>query len=142
MRSSDEKGGSDLNDEAMIRDTHARFCQYLDERRFVEWSELFAPEGTFQGIRTRDEILAAIERGGLARRPELLRKHITANFIIGLDGDRADVESDLILYEREGEGEFLIRTGKYTDRMVREGERWLFENRDLEWTANALGDEG
>ncbi len=136
------KAGSGVNDEAMIRDTHARFCQYLDERRFAEWAALFAVDGTFQGIRTRAEILAAIERGGLARRPELMRKHITANFIIELDGDHAEVESDLVLYEREGEGEFLIRTGKYTDRMVREGERWLFEDRDLEWTANALGDEG
>lgn len=126
----------------MIRDTHARFCMYLDERRFAEWAALFAVDGTFQGIRTRAAILAAIERGGLARRPQLIRKHITANFIIDLDGDRAGVESDLVLYEREGEGEFLIRTGKYTDRMVREGERWLFENRDLEWIANPLADEG
>jgi hypothetical protein len=126
----------------MIRDTHARFCQYLDERRFGEWSELFALDGTFQGTVGRAEILAAIERGGLARRPRLLRKHVTANFIIGLDGDRARVESDLVLYEREGEGEFLVRLGKYTDRMVRTDGRWLFENRDLEWTANPLGDEG
>ena len=126
----------------MIRDTHARFCQYLDERRFGEWSELFAVDGVFQGTASRAEILATIERGGLARRPELLRKHVTANFIIEVDGERASAESDLVLYEREAEGEFLIRLGKYTDRMVKADGRWLFENRDLEWTANALGDEG
>ncbi len=123
-----------MSDDLAIRNTHARFCQYLDERRFEEWSRLFAVDGEFQGIRGRARILDEIRKGGLATRPELFREHITANLIIVLDGDRATVESDLVLLERWGEDPWIFRTGKYTDAMVRDGDEWLF----VLWTGPSI----
>jgi hypothetical protein len=132
-----------MGDDLEIRNAHARFCQYLDERRFEEWSRLFTLDGEFQGIHGREQILAEILTGGLARRPELFRKHLTGNLIVELDGDNATVESDLLLLDREGDGPSIFRTGKYSDRMVRGVDgRWLFACRRLEWTTNPIDANG
>lgn len=132
-----------MSDELEIRNTSARFCQYLDGRRFDEWSQLFTPDADFQGTIGREQILAEMLKGGLARRPELFRQHNTSNLIIELSGDEAHVESDLLIVEHEGDGPCLLRTGRYLDRMVRTGDgRWRFAQRLLDWTTNPIGQNG
>jgi hypothetical protein len=132
-----------LSDELKIRNVHARFCHYLDERRFDDWSRLFTEDGEFQGLFSRAVILEEILKGGLANRPELFRQHITANFLIDISADEATVKSDLLLNERDGDGPWILRTGKYRDRMVRTNDgEWLFAQRLLDWTQNPLGQNG
>ena len=47
--------------------------------------------------------------------------------------------SDLILHERLGTGPWILRMGRYTDRLVPAPDgRWLFADRQLTWTANGL----
>lgn len=127
-----------MNDEGEIRRTIAEFGQYLDERRFEDWSQLFTEDATFEGRKDRSAILALILGAELATMPALFRKHVTSNVIINLDGDKANVVSDLVLFERLGDGPWIFRFGKYVDDMVRSGGRWLFMERQLSWTANGL----
>jgi hypothetical protein len=125
--------------ESQIRRTIAQFAQYLDERRFAEWSELFTQDAVFLHLTGRSEILAFMRGGELATMPDLFRKHVTANLVITLGEHDAHVESDLVLHERLGRQPWILRMGKYIDDMVPgPGGRWLFASRQLEWTANGL----
>jgi len=125
--------------ESQIRRTIARFAQYLDERRFAEWSELFTQDAVFQHLTGRGAILAFMRAEELATMPDLFRKHVTTNLIITLGANEAHVESDLVLHERLGKQPWILRMGKYIDDMVPgPGGRWLFASRQLEWTANGL----
>ena len=127
-----------MSAEESIRRSIAAFGQYLDERRFEEWSSLFTEDAVFQHVRTRSEILAFMLGEELATIPELFRKHLTSNLIIDVNGNKAHVESDLVLFERMGELPWVFRFGKYLDDMVCIGEQWLFQNRQLVWTADGL----
>ncbi len=125
-------------DEESIGRTLAEFCQFLDGRRFREWSELFTEDGEFGGStqrKGRQTIYDMISTAELATKPELQRKHTVGNIVIHVDGDAASVESDLVMFDRTNDGPWTIRVGKYTDRMVRQDGRWLFANRQLEWIA-------
>jgi SnoaL-like domain len=121
-----------VTDADQIRNTLARFCQYLDDRRFVEWSQTFAEDGRFGERVGRDTILKWIQGAELATRPELKRKHAVMNASVEIHGDRARSESDLVMFDQVGDGPWSIRVGRYTDELVRQpnGE-WLFSTRNL-----------
>jgi len=129
-----------MNPEEEIRRTLAEFGRHLDERRFVEWSELFCEDGVFGQTSGRDRILAEMLAGQLATEPRLFRKHATVNTTIVVKGTSAVVSSDLLLFERWGESSWDFRFGKYEDVFRQVSERWLIERRQLIWTANPIHD--
>ena len=125
-----------MTDADEIRNTLARFCQFLDDRRFEEWSQTFAEDGAFGERVGRDTILRWIQGGELATRPELKRKHAVMNAIVEVDGDRATSTSDLVMFDQVGDGPWTIRVGRYTDELARQPDgRWLFTRRQLAFTA-------
>jgi hypothetical protein len=109
------------------------FCVLMDARRFSAWSALFTEDANFDGTIGRKEIRRRIENGSLARQPELVRKHTTANTLLTIVGDEAHETSDLIMYERLGDEPWQIRIGTYTSRLVRYGDTWLIASRALHW---------
>src|SRR5258708_8355187 len=121
-----------MTDADEIRNTLGRFGQFLDERRFVEWSETFTEHGTFGERAGRATILSWIQGAELATRPELKRKHATVNSVIQVQGDSAQVSSDLLMFDQVGTTPWTIRIGRYTDVLERQptGE-WLFARRRL-----------
>ncbi|AMM20018.1 hypothetical protein AX769_07380 [Frondihabitans sp. PAMC 28766] len=126
-----------------VRRTLALAGRYLDDRRFDEWSGLFAPDGVFHDgdadpVTGRDEILRRIRGGGLANDPELFRRHVTCNEIIDYDGYSARVESDLVIHERQGEGPWGLRLGRYSDVLEIVADQWLFRKRRITWVVNGL----
>lgn len=123
-----------------IRRTLAEFGRFLDERRFAEWSELFDEDAIFGETRGRAAILARMLEGELATKPELFRKHATVNSTIVVDGDRATAVSDLLLFERGPDDQWLMRFGLYEDTLLQAGARWLIQRRQLSWTANPIDD--
>lgn len=125
-------------DDADIRNTLASFCRLLDERRFAELGELFAPHGRMGRTAGRDQIVELLGRGGLARTPGLFRKHLTGNVVLEVGQDTAVAESDLIMFERLDESPWELRIGVYHDTLERIDGRWLFTDRQLNWTANGL----
>jgi hypothetical protein len=129
-----------MNAAEEIRRTLAEFGRYLDERRFVELSELFCEDGSFGQTTGRAEILSEMLGGPLATKPELFRKHATVNSTIVVSDASAEVTSDLLLFERWGEGPWDFRFGRYEDSFRQVKERWLIERRQLLWTANPIHD--
>jgi len=123
-----------MTDSDEIRNTLARICQYLDERRFEEWSQTFTENGVFGERVGRATILSWIQSAELATRPELKRKHATVNSVIHVQSDRAQATSDLIMFDQVGDAPWTIRIGRYTDELRRQptGE-WLFSRRRLDW---------
>ena len=121
-----------MTDADEIRNTLARFCQCLDDRRFEEFSQTFAEDGSFNDRRGRATILKWIQGAELATRPELKRKHAVVNVIVNVHGDRAQATSDLLMFDQVGSDPWTIRVGRYTDELVRQptGE-WLFAKRHL-----------
>lgn len=120
-----------ISDEDGVRRTLSQFCQYLDDRRFREWSELFVVDGEFQDLKGRSAILRYIEAGELATIPTLKRKHFVSNIVIHVRDDEATATSDLVQFDRMGDEPWAIRVGDYTDRLVRQDGRWLFASRQL-----------
>lgn len=117
-----------------IRRLLAEACSFLDERRFAEWSDLFTEDATFGSWTGRTAIYEAISHAELATRPELSRKHTTANSVIDIDGRRAHAVSDLVMYDRVDDGPWTIRMGHYEDDLVRDDDRWRIAYRKLGWT--------
>jgi ketosteroid isomerase-like protein len=120
-------------DAERIRNLLAAFCQHLDARRFKEWSETFAEDGIFGARRGRAAIYESILAGELALNPQLQRKHAVVNAVINVDGDAATSVSDLVMFDSLADGPWTIRVGRYTDRLRRTGDRWLFSERQLQW---------
>lgn len=120
-----------MSDHDQIRRTFAQFCQFLDDRRFEDWAGLFTEDGVFNQLHGRAAILTMIEGAELASDPDLSRKHVITNAIIDVDGDEAHSVSDLVMYDRHGDGSWTVQIGKYEDRLVRRGDRWLLADRQL-----------
>jgi hypothetical protein len=121
-----------VSDADEIRNTLARFCQFLDDRRFEEFSQTFAEDGAFGERVGRAAIFEWISHAELATRPELKRKHAVSNAIVEVLGDRAISSSDLVMFDQVGDGPVSIRVGRYTDELVRQPDgAWLFAKRNL-----------
>jgi hypothetical protein len=70
---------------------------------------------------------------GLGARPELQRRHVVTNLVIRISGGEAHVDSDLLLYDKVGAGQWTVSAvGRYVDRLARQPDgTWLFAERRL-----------
>jgi SnoaL-like domain len=130
---------TDLDAEGLIRRTIAQACQYLDDRRFRDFANLFTASaedgapgrpGLMQG---REDVFDRFSRGELATRPDLRRKHTVTNINLVISGNAAQATSDLVMYDLQPDGGCKLRLGRYDDQFVCEGGRWLFGRRKLSW---------
>jgi 3-phenylpropionate/cinnamic acid dioxygenase small subunit len=124
-----------MTDEDAIRNTLARFCQALDDRRFEDWANTFTEDGAFGRFDSRAKILQMILGGELALQPKLRRKHTVTNAVIDVTGDTAQVTADLAMFDKvDDDAAWTIRVGRYTDELARQTDgTWLFTRRNLEW---------
>jgi 3-phenylpropionate/cinnamic acid dioxygenase small subunit len=124
-----------MDHEACIRLVLAQFIQLRDDKRFIEWSELFAEDGTFEYL---SHVL--VGRTAISENVEaLLRedggKHLCANSIVEVAEDTrsAEVRSDFVKVdplEDPGSSRWAIGVmGRYHDHFVREGGTWRIAHR-------------
>ena len=119
-----------MTDDERILRTLAEYCQFLDSRRFDEWVALFTEDGTWDRHVGREAIRNSILGGQLAKQPELHRKHMGMNAAVTVSGDEARASSDYVMFDAMGNGPWAVAGwGRYQDRLVRRGERWLFAER-------------
>jgi SnoaL-like domain len=122
-----------LRGEPAIRGTLAAYCRLCDDGDFAGLVEQFTPNGTiaFGGdIATgREELLVWFEH---RQPPERRGKHLTMNPIIEVAHDRALVLSDFVFLRMVDGVPVPAIAGRYRDDLVRDGDRWLIERRDIE----------
>ncbi len=127
-----------MTDQEAIGRTLAQYCQFCDDGRFDEWEALFTEDSTFsvQGNEQvgRTAIRQFIEAG---QPPERRGRHLCGNSLIDVDGDRASVATDYIFVSRALE---VLSAGRYLDVLVRDGDRWLFAERRIQFLDGAAGD--
>lgn len=111
----------------------ARYCHCLDDGRWDEFADLWAPDAQLllRGETThgRDAIRAAVES---SQPPERRGRHLALNVELDIDGDTADGLCDFVFFVRSSEGRpkplFL---GRYVDAMVRTEGTWRFARRQI-----------
>ena len=131
-----------------IRRTIAEYCQLCDDGRFDEFGLLFTPDARFEVMGSVYEGRAAIA-GFMAefQPPEQRGKHVTTNAVIDVDeaAGTATASTDYVFVTPDvsskfGEGELAMfgrfavtSSGRYVDELVRDGDRWLFARRRIEF---------
>jgi ketosteroid isomerase-like protein len=117
-----------------IRDTIARYAHLVDRGRIDELVALFTDDGTLEAgdgppARGREAIRAVFLGTGsrlasAAARP-LIRHHVS-NVVIDVGGpDAATASSYFLAITERGPDHW----GRYRDRLVSRGDRWLFAHR-------------
>ena len=127
------------DDRQAIQNLAREYALYMDQERLEDWKNTWAEDGTWEGkvgtFRGRDEILNLLETLGDRARG---KRHIITNSVI-LDSDPSGNAADHICYTLvfdAVEENRLIGSGVYSDRLVKEGGRWKFQHRKLEFDAN------
>jgi uncharacterized protein (TIGR02246 family) len=119
-------------DEEAIRNLIGLHSQLTDDGDYERRVELYTEDGVFtMGDATstgREEILAAF---AATSAPERRGKHITANSVMDVDGDRASVQTDFFFSLPSAEGLKPLAAGRYFDTFVRVGGRWLYRERRI-----------
>ena len=125
-----------------IRDTVARYNRAGDTGRFDEMVECFAPDGTLviPGVSEhhgRDELRAYFSGVAGSARPGFTHlRHCVTNVTIDLDGpDSAAVTAYFQVLTDIG----LDHWGRYRDRLVPVGDRWLLAERSAKTDGYAPG---
>jgi hypothetical protein len=72
--------------------------------------------------------------------PGTRRKHFTANIVIRLNGDLAEVTSNFLVVRDTGTGPAIAVAGTYHDVVARNGAHWRFKSRQL--THDIAGESG
>ena len=115
-----------------IRATLARYCQYLDDGRFDDWTALFAEDCEFRvmGLHLvgRDALRGFIEP---AQSEEMRGRHLISEPLIDVDGNRAFVGRDLAVQS----------SGRYHDVLAcgDDGE-WRFLEREIVFVGDQPAD--
>lgn len=128
-----------MNDVEQIRRVLAQYCQLMDDRRYVEWSQLFAPDAVWalggREHRGPAEMQAYMDRLR-ADNPDRRTKHLCTNvaLVLAVDGQTASATSDYVmLAHTPGQPWQIASGGRYLDRLARrepEG-TWQFSERIL-----------
>jgi 3-phenylpropionate/cinnamic acid dioxygenase small subunit len=125
------------DDVSEVRRLLAQYCDLMDDRRYVEWSELFAADGVWElggkQYRGPSETRAYMDQL-LKDRPQRRTRHANTNALIELDGAQGRVTSDYAMLASEPEGApwTVVALGRYFDRVLRKADgSWQFTERRL-----------
>jgi len=101
------------------------------------YASCFTPEGRFysptreRDVTGQDALRAMLSENAIGNARGI--QHLTTDFIIKLEGDRATQTCQFILYgERDGSGNRVLGAGTYSDTLVRTAEGWRYSERIAE----------
>jgi hypothetical protein len=122
------------SEELAIRRTLACYCHYIDDGRFADLVDLFAPDGSFVlgtiAATGRGELLGLFEerQGG----PEQRGRHLTLNTVIDLVGTTARARSDFVFLKLVDGRPTPVGAGRYHDDLVQIDGQWRFACRRVD----------
>ncbi len=133
-----------IEDKDAIRELLAEYCFLLDSYRLKEFGQLFLESGEWISRNGSATGPAGIEQFMRQLVPEpgpgTRRKHFTANIVIRLNGDLAEVTSNFLVVRDTGAGPAIAVAGTYHDVVARHGANWRFKSRQL--THDIAGESG
>lgn len=119
------------DDRLAIHEVLARYCHCLDQGRWDEFRTLFTEDATLDF----GEVMGVWEGGaGIARFTEtmaglgLFMRHYVTNVLLSGDGHAARADSYVLAVTGRGQQQ-MVATGRYEDRFVKRGDRWLLATR-------------
>lgn len=123
-----------MPDKDEIRELLARYCFALDDGRFEDMAALFTSDGVWETAfgtgRGREGIVAEMKSIAMGPRPR--RLHLATNIVIDLDGERASVRSNWVVFNNSSSSPMIGAGGSYYDRVVKVGGRWFFAYRRID----------
>jgi uncharacterized protein (TIGR02246 family) len=133
-----------MSDEEAIRQVLAQYCLLLDMGDFDGWAELYEEDAVFAVPAANSEV-----RGREAIRRWMSEtyqwvhtgRHMVANPIIKVDGDRAKVVSEAVFFLKTPDGPQVGLIGLYRD-VFHKADAWRFLRResdlDPSWLAPSM----
>jgi len=127
-----------------IRRLLAEYCHTYDDGRSADFAALFADDARFTVFGNsrvgRDEIRDAI---GTQRPGQPPGQHVTYNSVIDIDatGATARAWTDFLYLRREGENYTISNAGRYHDRLVRDPDRWRFQQRTIVFVGDPVPED-
>jgi anthranilate 1,2-dioxygenase small subunit len=146
---------TELASERAITALILRSARLADERRFLDWMDLFVDDCRYSAITQENHALSGLclftdaskralhERVGwwmgLWQAPRGKTLHMVTNLEIEVTGDSAVAQSSFLI-TRSGESEHtkLHASGRYNDKFVRRDGAWLFKERQAIVDSNML----
>jgi len=132
-----------LEEKDAIHETIAEYCFHFDGGEFDKWVDLFTDDGVFDagrmGVQKGKAALRAFLKNIRLTDGSPMVKHCVMNEVIKVSGDEATAKSYIVLVRAKGEGALVNGlAGRYEDRLVKQGDRWLFKNRKVHF--DLMGD--
>lgn len=119
-----------MDDYNAILNLLGRYAHTVDGRDYESFGELFAEDALLEvgehRLEGRDKVVAAVSRTGGRSAPG---RHVGANVAVTIDGDRATVTSDFLVFSSTCE---LQQIGRYEDELVKADGTWRFARRHIE----------
>ncbi len=123
----------DASDYAAIQQLHARYGQFIDDRRFADIGALFCEDAVWEAgplrFAGRAGIIAGFEQ---IEPPEpQMVKHLTFNPVIEGEGDEVRAWADAVALTVAGADDPIpvVATGRYYDVLRKQGGQWRFARR-------------
>jgi len=135
MTQADAYDRSPSEDRENIRELLAEYCFLLDEYQLTEFAALFTVDGEWLSrngdAKGRSDIEVLLRE--LVPSPTVgnKRKHITANIVVRLAGNMAEVKSNFLVIRESLTGPVIAVAGRYEDRVSFSESRWRFRSRRL-----------
>src|SRR5438477_976788 len=124
-----------MSDVEQIRQTLARYWQYLDDRRERDWVELFEDDAVLQYESTITRSRRELDVIAADLRNYTPAKHLSSNELIEVDGEQATAHSDVVFLEPDADGSVKVRYyGRCEDTLRRAGSTWRFASRVITFT--------
>jgi uncharacterized protein (TIGR02246 family) len=133
-----------ITDEEAIRQVLAEYCLLLDAGDFDRWAELYEEDAIFAVPAANSEVRGRTEiRQWMSDTYHWVNtgRHMVANPIIKVDGDRATVISEAVFFLKTPDGPQVGLIGLYRD-VFHKTDSWRFERRESDldptWLAPSM----
>lgn len=120
-----------MDDYEAIRQLAARYNFAFDEGDVQGWVDCFTEDAFFERSNAGRSYRGSAELAELISGFPVSGRHVTSEFIITIDGDRAHQRCYLQYLDRENEHK-LAMFGVYADELVKIAGQWKYSSRRLQ----------
>ena len=121
-----------MDDFESIRQLTARYNRCFDDRDIDGWLACWTPDGEFEFLDSGRRILGHDALRANIETVQNTGRHVTTDFIITVDGDRATQSCQLCELGID-DTPVVRRFGRYEDHLTREAGAWHFRTRRLRY---------